>query len=316
MAFQFKEKQPQPKLLRIGVFYDGGFFHHISNYYRFAHPRRQRISIPGLHEYIRVQAAKFEGVDPAYSHIVDAHFFRGRFSAQQTQAREKLYTERLFSDVLMNENITPHYRPIQGNNEVGVDVMLSLECFELAMRGIFDVVALVAGDGDFTPLVTKLNRLGIRVMLLGWDFEYTDDQDVVRQTTTSLRLVNEVTYPIQMHDVMNVSGTIKDPLVRQLFIDSNVGAGHYGSKEDEETEIVTKSEVFMPEPGSVLKGVICSLKEGFGFIECQEYPNNIFFHFSAVDGDVDLLAEGDPVNFSVELRERGPLAIKISKVSE
>ena len=50
-----------PKALRIGVFYDGGFFHHISNYYRYSHPRRQRISVPGLHEFIRVKAAEFEG---------------------------------------------------------------------------------------------------------------------------------------------------------------------------------------------------------------------------------------------------------------
>ena len=84
--------QTPPRLLRIGVFYDGGFFHHISNYYRYAHPRKQRISVPGLHEFIRVHAAECEGVDPAYAHIVDAHFFRGRFSAQQTLAREKLYT--------------------------------------------------------------------------------------------------------------------------------------------------------------------------------------------------------------------------------
>ena len=40
--------QTPPRLLRIGVFYDGGFFHHISNYYRYAHPRKQRISVPGI----------------------------------------------------------------------------------------------------------------------------------------------------------------------------------------------------------------------------------------------------------------------------
>ena len=67
--------KPAPRILRIGVFYDGGFFHHISNYYRYAHPRKQRISVPGLHEFIRVHAAECEGIDPAYSHIVDAHWY-------------------------------------------------------------------------------------------------------------------------------------------------------------------------------------------------------------------------------------------------
>ncbi len=313
MATQVKNTA-LPKLLRIGVFYDGGFFHHISNYYRYSHPRRQRISVPGLHEFIRVKAAELEGVDPAYAHVVDAHFFRGRFSAQQTQAREKLYTERLFDDVLMNENVITHYRPIQGNNEVGIDVMLSLECFDLALRGLFDVVVLVAGDSDFVPLVNKLNRLGVRVMLLGWNFEYTDDQGALHQTTTSMRLINEVTYPVAMHEIMDVTGTIKNPVIRQLFVDTGIGAGHYGSREDDGEDTPQKSEVFEPVPGAVLRGQVCTIKDGFGFIGCPEYPNNVFFHFSAVEGGgFDDLMEGDEVSFSVEIRERGPIAIKVAK---
>ena len=306
---------PNPRLLRIGVFYDGGFFHHISNYYRYAHPRRQRISVPGLHEFIRVKAAELEGRDPTYAHIVEAHFFRGRFSAQQTQAREKLYTERLFDDVLMNENVITHYRSIQGNNEVGIDVMLSLECYDLAMRGSFDVAVLVAGDSDFVPLVVKLNRLGVRVMLLGWNFEYTDDQKVLHQTTTSMRLINEVTYPVAMHEIMAVTGPIKDPVVRQLFVDSGVGSGHYGSREDEEEEGEPKGETYVPaDPNELLVGHICTLRDGYGFIGCPEYPNNVFFHLSAVQGvTFEELQEGDEVNFNVEIRERGPIAVKVSK---
>lgn len=309
------KKNAQQKFLRIGVFYDGGFFHHISNYYRYAHPRRQRISVPGLHEFIRVKAAELEGTESSHAHVVEAHFFRGRFSAQQTLAREKLYTERLFDDVLMNENVITHYRPIQGNNETGIDVMLSLECLDLAMRGVFDMVALVAGDSDFVPLVNKLNRIGVRVMLLGWNFEYTDDQGTLHQTTTSMRLINEVTYPVTMHEIMDVSGAIKNPVVRQLFVDSGVGPGHYGSKEDDE-EYAPRSQVFEPAPGTLLKGSICTLKEGFGFIGCPEYPNNVFFHFSAYEGNFEELMEGDEVTFAVEIRERGPIAVKVSKTMD
>lgn len=301
------------KTLRIGVFYDGGFFHHISNYYRYAHHRRQRISVPGLHEFIRVKAAELEGVDPAFVHIVDAHFFRGRFSAQQTQAREKLYTERLFDDVLMGENVMTHYRPIQGNNEVGIDVMLSLECFDHAMQGLFDIAVLVAGDSDFVPLVTKLNRLGVKVMLLGWNFEYTDEQNVIHQTTTSMRLINEVTYPVAMHEIMDARGTIKNAVIRQLFVDAGIGPGNYGSREDDSDEFSEKGEIFEPEPGTLLNGTICSVKDGFGFISCPEYPNNVFFHFTAVEGAFEELFEGDEVSFAVEIRDRGPIAVKVTK---
>ena len=36
------------KLTRIGIFYDGNFFFHVSNYYHYHHERRARISIGGL----------------------------------------------------------------------------------------------------------------------------------------------------------------------------------------------------------------------------------------------------------------------------
>ena len=298
--------QTPPRLLRIGVFYDGGFFHHISNYYRYAHPRKQRISVPGLHEFIRVHAAECEGVDPAYAHIVDAHFFRGRFSAQQTLAREKLYTERLFDDVLMNENVTTHYRPIQGNSETGIDVWLSLEAYDLAMHKHYDLVVLIAGDSDFVPLVNKLNALGIRVMLLGWNFDYTDDDGTLHQTTTSIRLINEVTYPVAMHEIMDVNEDSRDPVVRQLFVEQGPPMGRFQNEEGDDDG---EPPVPPPPPGTPLKGMVCTLKEGFGFIKCPEYPNNVFFHFSAVVGcSFEDLKDGDIVSFKVEQRDKGPVA--------
>ncbi len=308
----------EPKLLRIGVFYDGGFFHHISNYYRYAHPRKQRISVPGLHEFIRVHAAEVEGVDPAYAHIIDAHFFRGRFSAQQTLAREKLYTERLFDDVLMNENVATHYRPIQGNCETGIDVWLSLECYDLAIHKQYDMVVLIAGDSDFVPLVRKLNALGIRVMLLGWNFDYTDDTGGLHQTTTSIRLINEVTYPVAMHEIMDVGEDTRDPILRQLFVEPSTSGPHHGHDyEEEDDERPTASPPPPPPPGTPLRGEVCTLKEGFGFIRCPEYPNNVFFHFSAVTGcDFDDLQEGDPVTFRVEQRDKGPVAKDVTVEQE
>ena len=66
------------KLTRIGVFYDGNFFFHVSNYYHYYHERHSRISISGLHAFIRDEVAKCENTDARYCQIVDAHYFRGR----------------------------------------------------------------------------------------------------------------------------------------------------------------------------------------------------------------------------------------------
>ena len=49
------------QLKRIGVFYDGNYFHHVSNFYAYYHPRQCRISISGLHEFIRAQGFERSG---------------------------------------------------------------------------------------------------------------------------------------------------------------------------------------------------------------------------------------------------------------
>ena len=302
-----KVTSSEGKTLRIGVFYDGGFFHHISNYYRYAHPRRQRISIPGLHAFIRQHAAELEGIDPRCSHIVDSHFFRGRFSAQQTLAREKLYSERLFDDVLMNEGVTTHYLPIQGNSEQGIDVWLSLEAFELTLLKGYDMLVLIAGDSDFVPLVRKVNVRGTRVMLLGWNFEYTDDVGTLRQTTTSIRLINEVSYPVLMQDYMSARGGAS---LDQLFVEGPMPRDEPAAVAS--TSTAAPALASEPDENVRLKGIICTVKEGFGFIKCPEFPNNVFFHFSALRNcDFDDLVEGDLVNFSVEQRDKGPVAKEV-----
>lgn len=75
--------QMNSPLIRIGVFYDGNYFLKISDYYYFQHDRKARISLEGLHEFIRHQVAEEEDVDVRLSQIIDAHFFRGRLSATE-----------------------------------------------------------------------------------------------------------------------------------------------------------------------------------------------------------------------------------------
>ena len=124
-------KGNQGKLTTIGVFYDGNYFQHISNYYAYHHERRARISVAGLHSFIRHRAALEENTEFHLNTIVDSHYFRGRLSAQEVSNEgNRLYFERLFDDILMMEGVTTHYLPvryIQGyRQERGIDVWLAL----------------------------------------------------------------------------------------------------------------------------------------------------------------------------------------------
>jgi hypothetical protein len=203
---------------KIGIFYDGNFFLHVSNYYQYYHPRKSRISISGLHEYIRHRVAAEENTDVRYCHIVDAHYFRGRLRAQDAEQRDLLLKERLFDEVLMREGVTTHYLPLGPDGEKGIDVWLALEAYELSIYKQFDVLVLVACDGDFRPLLRKLNTVGTRVMLLAWDFEYTDRHNVQKLTRTAQVLLDEATYPVLMHQIIDDRSLRNDQQINKLFL--------------------------------------------------------------------------------------------------
>ncbi len=214
------------QLVRIGVFYDGNYFFRASSYYAYGHSRKTRLSISGLHDFIRHSIAAETKSDVRLCHIVDAHYFRGRLSAYEASQRgDTLYWDRVFDDILMSEGVTTHYLPVKTvdglKQEKGIDVLLALEAFEMALYKKFDVLVLIASDGDYVPLIRKLNTLNTRVMVLSWDFEYTDDSGRKYTTRTSQELLEEVTYPIAMHEVIDNRIRRNEPLVNNLFVQSD-----------------------------------------------------------------------------------------------
>jgi cold shock CspA family protein/uncharacterized LabA/DUF88 family protein len=300
------------KLTRVGVFYDGNYFLHVSNYYAYHHERRSRLSIAGLHEFIRYRIGEEELKDFHLCQIVDAHYFRGRLSAQEASAEgNRLYYDRLFDDILMMEGVTTHYLPVrtvQGfRQERGVDVWMALEAYELTLHKQFDVVVLIASDSDFVPLVRKLHTLGVRVMLVTWDYEFYDEEGRRRSTVTSQYLWEEATYPVAMHTVIAEDRTDEHFSVNRLFVERKKVA-------PPEPGVVVDIEEAV-DSGEVKSSTIFSLKDGYGFIS---YPqtNNLFFHFSfLVETDFNDLREGDTVEFTLGKNERGePIARNVKLI--
>jgi cold shock CspA family protein len=283
------------KLTRIGVFYDGNYFLHVSNYYNYFHERQSRISIGGLHKFIRHQIALEEDTDARLCQIVDAHYFRGRLNARDaSQKGDQLYFDRVFDDILMSEGVTTHYLPIR--NHYGsrfdreIDVWLALEAFEMASYKHFDILVLIASDGDYVPLIRKLNTLGTRVMVVSWDFEYFDDEGRKFSTRTSQDLLQEVTYPIALHEVIEEHIGDDEGIINDLFVPRMNGKS-------------TKKQADLEDESENISTVV-NINSGYGFIRYQ--PENLFFHYnSLIDYDFNDLEVGDKVQFKVEQNEKG-----------
>src|SRR5262249_17920378 len=88
----------------------------------------------------------------------------------------------------------------------------------MALHKRFDVLALVGCDGDYVPLMRKLNGIGTRTMVLPWDFQY-EYQGKQRVTRTDETLIEASTYPAIMATRIDSRETKKDEerYVRGLF---------------------------------------------------------------------------------------------------
>jgi len=300
-------------LIRIGVFYDGNYFLHVSNYYNYVHERQSRISISGLHNFIRQYVGQEEGIDPQYCQIVDAHYFRSRPSAKEASLKgNQLYFDRLFDDILMSEGITTHYFPVrtvQGvKMEKGIEVWLTLDAYDLNMSRHFDVIVLIASDGDYVPLVRKVNAQGTKVMLISWDFEFVDDFGQQKMTRTSQDLLREITYPVSMHDLIEDPDFASNPTINGLFVPRS---------EKKEFELYENDDfIELVGDGIERTSSILSLKNGYGFIKYP--PNNLFFHFhSLMNADITELKVGDEVQFEIAKNEKDEdVAVKIKLIKE
>jgi uncharacterized LabA/DUF88 family protein len=214
------------KLTRIAVFFDGGYFDEVSRYYKFHHARGARLSVTGVQDFIRHEVSNREKVDEHYCQVVEAHYFRGRFAAADAAAAGKLEDQAAFDDVLIRAGIVQHFMPLRSYRgmpqEIGIDVWLSLEAFDLAVHKRFDILALIASDADYVPLVRKLSGIGTRSMVLAWDFQYDykDSQGVQRhkETRTAQALIDASIFPVMMTALVNDRSRKDDPVINGLFV--------------------------------------------------------------------------------------------------
>jgi uncharacterized LabA/DUF88 family protein len=300
--------RPFNPALKVGVFYDGSYFTHVSNYYNYVHPHRRRLHIGGVHEFIKHMVAEREATTANLCHIIDAHFFRGRFSAKDANEKNnQLYYDRVFDDVLMYNGVQTHYLPVKDlmgrKREKGIDVLMALETYELCMLKRYDVVALIASDGDHVPLVRKLHALGCKTMLLGWDFEYTDETTGELQTTkTSTDLWNAVSYPLEMADLVEEGLREDDDVVRDMFVLKESTPREF----EGDRPLVSMSDYADDERHT---GEVMSLHNGYGFIRFPD--NNVFFlHDDLVGLEFGDLSIGSVLEFNVAINGRGQRVAK------
>ena len=294
-------------ICRVAVFYDGTYFFKVSNYYLHQHERRARLSFKGVHDFLLAEIARYEGTDAHRCQIVDAFYFRGRLTAQQAADQDKLFSDRVFEDALMRADIAMYQQHLTTRfdgsyEEKRIDVWLALEAYEMTSLKKYDVCVLITGDGDFIPLVRKLNTLGARVMLLGWDFEYERDDGRFMRTQVSTGLIDRVNYPIMMKPLIDDRARRLDPLINGLFMPR-------AAEPPPEYRQLPQQQDWAE--GGERQGTIVNLitDKGYGFIRPNGGGDNCFFHATDLtNASIEECRCDDQVTFTMVRGEKGIVA--------
>ena len=198
------------KNLSVGVFIDGGYYAKINE----GLGSGKEVNLKALLEYICLRISKEEKIERKDLYVTESHYYRGRYRVNEAKAKNLLYSERKFEDMLIENDVIFHYKHLRTNPngsviEKGVDTWFALDTYELTLFRQFDYVVLISGDADHEMLARKLKALKTHVILLTWDPANT--------ASTSRFLKEEVC----SHFDMNAAISADESLLKQLTIHLN-----------------------------------------------------------------------------------------------
>lgn len=283
--------------ISVAIFYDGNYIGRLSKYYASNNIVNYRLNIDVLNRYIKQEVATIASDTLSEIFIASSHYYRNRHSAPQAIHRKnQLFRDRIIDDILRTENIESHYSPYTNSSNKRDDSYicswLSCDLLEEAIIKDFDLVVLVAGDGDYIPVVRKLQARGVEVLVVGWDLEMCTENGIdVKADEQLLSIANHSIVvnqaldenPEQLSDLLTAvaNRNIEQPKP-QIKPSENQTVS-----EDDEREV---SEVV-------------TLKPNFGFIR---FPNNnLFFRSQDYIGNFSELQVGDTVEFTVDYNDDG-----------
>ena len=187
--------------LSIGVFIDGGYYAKINEGFG----GTRKVQLKGLLDYICKMISVNHDIDRERLYITECHYYRGRYRANDAKARNLLFEERKFEDMLIENDVIFHYKHLRTNPEggvieKGVDTWFALDTYEMTLFREFDFVVLISGDADHEMLARKLKALKTHVVLLTWDPANT--------ASTSRFLKEEVCTHLDMNSLIAEDNTL------------------------------------------------------------------------------------------------------------
>jgi cold shock CspA family protein len=132
-------------------------------------------------------------------------------------------------------------------------------------------------------------------------------------------LLDEVSYPVMMHQVIEDRSKRNDALVNGLFVPQKELRAVVAAAAVAPTSapVSAAASATGPAPADVFIGTVQSIKAGYGFIRPSTGGANIFFYYTEVTNlDFSELRDGDKVRYKHGRNERGTVAVDIEVLRE
>lgn len=196
-------------ICRLGVFYDGSYFSGSQKY--FYRTDVGWLDFRALHALIQEFVRRKEQGFFDYK-VVYGAWFQGLHTTRQAEP-EFLRKDRNLHHDLMHAGVETKFLPMSVRKadgkprEKGVDVALAVDAMKIGLSGTIDVAVLVTGDGDFVPLLRELMKVGVRTLIVYFEYETEDGY----KAFANERLLAAANYSL------NINGLEQDKEFRHLF---------------------------------------------------------------------------------------------------
>ena len=203
--------------IRLGVFYDGGWFNHLWRWADQHSQWRAAPSFPGIHDALRWHLHHTHHTPLQQVTLVCAHYVLGRRTAGMRGAAPE------WDLTLRREGLQRHDARVAGGHEIDADKILGRVTEDRVRADRLNAVALITGDTGFIPLLQRLRDSGTTVIVPSIHTTFGEHGRLVTTTrllhaadqtplwTDLLTTALEPAYPLAFPFTEPVEGVISKP---------------------------------------------------------------------------------------------------------
>jgi len=200
---------------------DGFSFKRISDFYRYEHNRRSRLSVGAIEAYLRYEIERRLEWESDFEHLkIEKHYYHPGESPQRTFYKSHIKDALLkFEKNLADFGYEMHYSQMaytgkpKPNEGMFADWVIANELRK------YDIFVLFSTQGQYANILWQTKQCKIPSMLIGWNSSCRNSTGENSQWKTDKSLIKYASIYCPLERLLNLPSR-KHPLVDSMFVAS------------------------------------------------------------------------------------------------